>query len=39
MKIPKQAKIIDVLSRVPFKEAIEIQVVRKDNTFYKKYVS
>lgn len=39
MKIPKQAKIGDILTRVPFKEALEVQVVRKDNAFYKNFVT
>lgn len=38
MKIPKQAKIGDILDRVPFREALELQVVRKDNTFYQSYI-
>ena len=38
MKIPKQAKIGDILAKVPFKEALELQIVVKDNAFYKAYI-
>lgn len=38
MKIPKQAKIGDILDRVYFREALELQVVRKGNTFYETYI-
>jgi hypothetical protein len=34
MKIPKQAKIGDILTKIPFKEGLEVQVVRKNNSFY-----
>jgi hypothetical protein len=33
-KIPKEATIGSVLGKVPFREALEVQMVRRGNAFY-----
>ena len=38
MKVPKQAKIMEIAKRVPIKGAIEIFVLAKDNAFYQAYL-
>jgi hypothetical protein len=39
LKIPLDSKIGEVLTKVPFKEGLELQVIRKDNIFYQSYIS